>query len=159
MWKHDGSIPVHMWWRLQTSWLGYKLCRCRWMCSGRPFHLIQFDPDWIQFDPIWSNLIHFDPMQSNEIQYDPIWSHLIPFDSIWYHLIPFDPVSSHLIPYDPIWSNLIQFDPIWSNLNQFLSYLNQIINLMQFEQLFIASFCDQTDIEGKCRQQQNMTRI
>ena len=42
---------------------------------GRPFHLIQFDPNWI----------HFDPMQSNEIQYDPTLSNFIQFN-------PFDPI-------------------------------------------------------------------
>ena len=50
------------------------------------------------------------------IQFNQVWSILIHFDLFWSNLIHFNPVWSILIQFDPFWSILIHFDPFWSSL-------------------------------------------
>ena len=89
----------------------------------------------IQFDQVWSILIHFGQIWwyismiiSSEIHFDHVWSILIHFGQIW-----FNPTKNWIKL--KIWlfhrkSNLIKFEPYWTDLIQSDQKINKVQNLM-----------------------------
>ena len=69
--------------------------------------------DWweIQFDQVWSSLIHFGRIWSKKIKNKTAIKNVTTFytNIFWY----VQPLGSY-----PIWSSLIKFDPFWTDLIQ-----------------------------------------